>query len=221
MTHDLGNGVSNAVRDDLQDGLRDVRRHKCEPTGAHDARHFILHGRNLVGGDVKVTEADREERGDVQLELHPVCTPELCVEHKVEQVQLDQRQDPVNRDLPLNSPGINWPLLILSSRNTEEGEEDRNEAIHVNCKEGESVNPLVMIPHESAKEIVGRSSGLALMTRLMVAHDEQAAVSSASLLPAPVVHFFESVTKRAGRGLSLFMRRARDGRRHSTMGYIS
>ena len=129
MARDLGDGGGDAVRADLQNGLSDVLRHKCEPVGAHDARPFILHGCDLVGGDVKVPGVDGGERGDVHLKLHLVGPPERRVEREVERGRLDQRQEPVYRDLPLHRPEIDRPLLVFSFRDAEEGVEDGNEAI--------------------------------------------------------------------------------------------
>ena len=118
MARGIRIGGGNVIHADLQKVLGDIRRYKGETAGAQGALPFILPGRNLVVGDVKVPEVDGGERFNVHLKILPVCPRERRVKRKVERGQLDQVWEPVGRDLSLNQPDIYRPLLVFSSHNS-------------------------------------------------------------------------------------------------------
>ena len=64
---------------------------------------------------------DGGEQGDVHLELCPVFPLEQRVQGEVYQGKLCQRWELVAPDLPLHRPEISRPLLVLASRDAEEG----------------------------------------------------------------------------------------------------
>ena len=77
-----------------------------------------------------------------------------------EEGRLHQLQEHVGQDFLTHRPEINQPLLLLSSRNNEEGVEEVNKAVPVDCKEGELVDPLSVVPCKCVKDIAGSPSGL-------------------------------------------------------------
>ena len=117
MARSIRIGGGNFIHADLQKVLGDVRQYEGETAGAQGVRPFILPGRNLVVGDVKVPGVDGGERVNVHLKILPVCPPERRVKRKVERGQLDQGWEPVGRDLSLNQPEIYRPLLVFSYHN--------------------------------------------------------------------------------------------------------
>ena len=67
LERNLSDGGIDAVRDDLQDSLCNVRNHKGNPMGAHDALPLILLCRALVGGGILVPGVDGRDQGDMHL----------------------------------------------------------------------------------------------------------------------------------------------------------
>ena len=76
--------------------------------------------------------------------------------------KLKHCQEAVDLDLPLHCPDIACSILVLASQDNGKGVDERNKAVPVNRKEGDSVNPLGVAPHRRAKHIVGRLPSLAL-----------------------------------------------------------
>ena len=83
-------GGSDAVWDDLQYSLCDVRWNEFKTAVAHNARPLILHSLDCMGNGAKVPGVNGGYLGDVHLELYLVCSPEQCVQRKVERGKLDE-----------------------------------------------------------------------------------------------------------------------------------
>ena len=66
----------------------------------------------------------------------------------------------ISRNLALCGPEVFWPLLIVPSGNVEKGVEYQDEALSVNCKESQPVNPFGVAARETAEKLVGGTTNI-------------------------------------------------------------
>ena len=144
----------------LQNDAGDGSRDEGESLGADDVRASIFLSGDLVRVGVEVAEVDGVECGDMHLKLLPARSPEGCVACEVPWRELHQGWDPLGGEIPLHSPKVPQPILVLTRYHTEQRAKDKNPPSTVNLQEDKTIEDLQAAPCETPQELIGGDDGL-------------------------------------------------------------